>query len=381
MDYEYYDESRTRFQLQSGPSVADPEEEKKTINLSEVGACFLLALLCLGFAWYSQGILQFSLFWLASAVLVGPFAPPSATGGVCRVGVGELLPPEKEEDEVSPEIESFSTRNSKQRRKAPSEPVEEPGPKRDQSIGEKKVDHANHHVGKNGNQASVDGGNGEEDAENDGSSGVDDDLYDYDNSAYQKQDMASVEGDENCTNVAKGDAEWTPADVELLKKLMVKYPRGMLKRWEVIAESFDGSHNVESIVKMSKAIGEKKKGTNDAYTDFLAKRKGQVNAIASPLSQRWEMDDSHMEGAKAAEGEQESTQGENGVSKVEQGKKKSEWTEAEDKALLSALKSFPKDSQMRWEKVALAVPTRTKQQCYRRYTQLKDSFRNKLEKS
>ena len=62
---------------------------------------------------------------------------------------------------------------------------------------------------------------------------------------------------------------------------------------------------------------------------------------------------------------------------VAKGEKKKEWTEAEDKALLNALKAFPKDTQMRWEKVALAVPGRTKQHCLRRYAELRDGFRSK----
>ncbi|MCO5591286.1 hypothetical protein L7F22_045267 [Adiantum nelumboides] len=385
MDYDYYDESRTRFQLQSGPLAADSEEEKQRISLLEVGACFFLAILCLSCAWYSQGFRQFSLLWLASALFVGPFAPLSATGGVCRVGVGELLPPEKEEEETS-ETEIGRGQNPKQHRKTPSLPLQEPIPLKDRGNVKKQVDHTMQHVRKNGELASDDGGIGKEDAENNDSSDADHGMYDYDSNIYDKTGVSNIQSDQNCTTAANGDAEWTPTDIDLLKKLMVRYPRGMLKRWEVIAESFEGSHSVDSIVKMSKALGEKKKSCNDSYSDFLANRKGQANAIASPLSQRWDVDVPYTEDTKVT-GEEKSMQGEVDVSKTVvdtaqgQGRKKSEWTEPEDKALLSALKTFPKDTPMRWEKVALAVPTRTKQQCFRRYTQLKESFRNKLEKS
>ncbi|KAI5057037.1 hypothetical protein GOP47_0028855 [Adiantum capillus-veneris] len=383
MDYDYYDESRTRFQLQAVPLTSDPDEEKKRIDLFEVGSCFFLALLCLGFAWYSQGFCQFSLLWLASALFIGPFAPPSATGGICRVGVGKLLPPEKEE-EGSSETEDSCAHNVKQRRKVAALPVQEPVPPKDRGNVEEQVGHAMRRVKENGKLASDDSGDGEEGPENNGSSGVDDDMYDYDSQAYDKKGVRKTQSNPNRTNAANGDAEWTSADVDLLKKLMVRYPRGMLKRWEVIAESFDGVHSVESIVKMSKTLGEKKKSSSDSYSDFLEKRKGQSTVIASPLSQRWDIDDPHMEDTKSEENitQEEDDQPKTVGNTIQgQGRKKSEWTEAEDKALLSALKTFPKETPMRWEKVALAVPTRTKQQCFRRYTQLKESFRNKLEKS
>ncbi|KAH7281171.1 hypothetical protein KP509_36G033600 [Ceratopteris richardii] len=232
-------------------------------------------------------------------------------------------------------------------------------------------------VVQNGNVISdSDDVNGEEEVENDGDTSENDALYDYENSPQRSKDVTNMP-DQNGLASVKGEAEWTPADIDLLKKLMVRYPKGMLKRWEVIAESFDGSHSVESIVKMSKAMAEKKK-TNDDYSDFLAKRKGHANAIASPLSLRSDSDESGGENLKsAAENKDEIMQ--NGDGKESQKKKKSEWSDAEDKALLNALKMFPKDTPMRWEKVALAVPTRTKPQCFRRYSQLKEGFRNKME--
>lgn len=52
------------------------------------------------------------------------------------------------------------------------------------------------------------------------------------------------------------------------------------------------------------------------------------------------------------------------------------WSSAEDLALLNALKAFPKDVAMRWEKIAASVPGKTKSACMKRVTELKKNFRS-----
>lgn len=63
--------------------------------------------------------------------------------------------------------------------------------------------------------------------------------------------------------------------------------------------------------------------------------------------------------------------GENVEKVVESG-----WSSGEDIALLNALKAFPKDVSMRWEKVAAAVPGKSKAACMKRVTELKKGFRS-----
>ena len=50
------------------------------------------------------------------------------------------------------------------------------------------------------------------------------------------------------------------------------------------------------------------------------------------------------------------------------------WSSAEDIALLNALKAFPKEVSMRWEKVAAAFPGRSKPACMKRFAELKKGF-------
>lgn len=143
--------------------------------------------------------------------------------------------------------------------------------------------------------------------------------------------------------------EWVEADDDLLKKLMGKHPVGKPGRWEAIAEGFKGKHKVETVMAKAKQVGEKKASDRDAFDKFLKDRK--------PVDKRC-LDE------------------EEGGLNVEEGRKEGGWTPAEDLALLNALKAFPKEAAMRWEKVASSVPGKTKAACVKRVADLKKDFRS-----
>ncbi|VFQ74493.1 unnamed protein product [Cuscuta campestris] len=152
--------------------------------------------------------------------------------------------------------------------------------------------------------------------------------------------------------VAPEEKDWSEGDVELLKKLLGKHPVGKPGRWEAIAEGFNGRHRVEGVIKQAKELGEKKaNNASDSYQKFLKDRK-QID------SQERGGDGSEEE----AKGEDESGGG--------------GWTGGEDLALLNALKAFPKEAAMRWEKIATAVPGKGKAACMRRVSELKRDFRS-----
>ncbi|CAI0449285.1 unnamed protein product [Linum tenue] len=126
---------------------------------------------------------------------------------------------------------------------------------------------------------------------------------------------------------------------------MAKNPVGKPRRWEVIAEAFNGRHRVESVIKAAKEMGEKKSDDSDSYAKFLKNRK--------PV-------DARVEAAEMDEGGADNDGGSSG----------------EDIALLNALKAFPKDVAMRWDKVAAAVPGKSKAACVKRVSDLKKGFRS-----
>lgn len=298
MDFDIIDDVKPRFQLQSGPLASDSED--KELNRVLIGVCSSVGVLFLALSWFQTGIFQFLCFWLALSLAVGPFAPSALTGGSCRVGAGELLPEPEPVEEVS------------------SEP-------------EKRIEGSNRR---------------------------------FDANAASRESLApypapvskpEVNGIAASTQQAKtgADKEWTGEEIELLRKQLVKFPRGTLQRWDVVSEVFAGSHSTEDVIKIAKLLGEKKFADGDSYAKFLAQRKGGEKSIESPLSQRWEGDfaDATYE-------------------------LKSDWTETEDMALVAGLKTFPKDTVKRWDKVADVVPGRSKAQCFKRFSELRESFRN-----
>lgn len=143
------------------------------------------------------------------------------------------------------------------------------------------------------------------------------------------------------------EKEWSEEDIEVLKKQIVKNPVGKPGRWEVIAAAFGGRHGVESVIKKVKELGEKKVDDSESYAEFLKKRKALDKRVVE-------------------------NEGDENVEKVVE----SGWSSGEDIALLNALKAFPKDVSMRWEKVAAAVPGKSKAACMKRVTELKKGFRS-----
>ncbi|CAN1123681.1 Transcription factor MAMYB [Linum perenne] len=125
---------------------------------------------------------------------------------------------------------------------------------------------------------------------------------------------------------------------------MAKNPVGKPRRWEVIAEAFNGRHKMDSVIKAAKEMGGKKSDDGDSYAKFLKNRK--------PV-------DTRVDEAAEVDG------AENGST-----------SSGEDIALLNALKVFPKDVAMRWEKVAAAVPGKSKAACMKRVSELKKGFRS-----
>ncbi|KAK8947358.1 hypothetical protein KSP39_PZI006495 [Platanthera zijinensis] len=142
------------------------------------------------------------------------------------------------------------------------------------------------------------------------------------------------------------EEEWTSEDFEILKRQISKHPAGAPGRWERVAGAFKGRRGVESVIRAAKSLSEKgPPGGADSFAQFLKQRK--------PLDRRV---DDHANGDPIA--------GNGG------------WSSGEDITLLNALKAFPKDAEMRWEKVAAAVPGKSKAECIKRAAELKRDFRS-----
>lgn len=155
----------------------------------------------------------------------------------------------------------------------------------------------------------------------------------------------------NGVTAVEEEKEWREEDIAILKKQMAKNPVGKPRRWEVIADAFGGRHKTESVIKKAKELGEKRVDDSESYAEFLKKRKAVDKRAVDEGEGEGEVEDLAVE------------------------KNESGWNSVEDIALLNALKAFPKDVSMRWEKVAAAVPGKSKAACIKRVAELKKGFR------
>lgn len=315
---EFLDEdARPRFVLESKPTPERAQSSQASQSLHKPTLFVSLTLsalfLALSFLYFSSEPFQSLFIWLSLSLVVGPFAPLPLTAGDIRVGRGSPLPEPTKKTEVSDEV---SKRNSKRSVKSTRK----------------------------------------QDGSENGSGST---RPDYGWEAVE-QNGISVNGNGSVTKFDKGEGkvvfeevQWDEGDDELLKKLMGKHPVGKPGRWEAITEGFKGRHSVESVIKRSKELGAKKVSDEDSYKKFLKDRK--------PVDRR-------------IDGGNESNV--RGLQSVEEKGESSGWSAGEDLALLNALKAFPKDIAMRWEKIAAAVPGKTKAACMKRVAELKKGFRS-----
>ncbi|KAF6151904.1 hypothetical protein GIB67_010478 [Kingdonia uniflora] len=193
-------------------------------------------------------------------------------------------------------------------------------------------------------------------------------------------------------NYQKKEKPWVREEIELLRKAILKYPKGTSRRWEVVSDFIGTGRSVDEILKATKTVLLQKPDSAKAFDSFLEKRK-TAPAIVSPLTTREESEgvviqtenpepksskpfDSNQKPASSNE-TQETPKSEvtsNGVSSMAE---QDLWSTIQERALVQALKTFPKEANQRWERVAAAVPGKTVNQCKKKLTSLKENFRSK----
>jgi DnaJ family protein C protein 2 len=183
----------------------------------------------------------------------------------------------------------------------------------------------------------------------------------------------------------KKEKPWAKEEIELLRKGTQKYPKGTSRRWEVISEYIGTNRSVEEILKATKTVLLQKPDSSKAFDSFLEKRK-TAPVIASPLSTRDDIDPVIPASATVNNGvtdksDKESSSQSQSTSPVKDdvvaNGDQDAWSAIQERALVQALKTFPKETSQRWERVATAVPGKTMNQCKKKFTSLKENFRSK----
>ncbi|CAL8147850.1 unnamed protein product [Orchesella dallaii] len=144
---------------------------------------------------------------------------------------------------------------------------------------------------------------------------------------------------------------WTDEDLAELAKLCSKFPGGTPKRWEKISDALE--RPVPEVTFMAKKIMEKLTKRPEEEEEYKPQMKVKVKT----------------KGGKAdaiAAGEIDNV---------------ANWSVEEQKYLEKALLAYPKGALERWDKIAMMVPGRTKDECMKRFKYLADLVKKKKEQS
>lgn len=182
------------------------------------------------------------------------------------------------------------------------------------------------------------------------------------------------------SGIEKKDKPWGKEEIELLRKGIQKYPKGTSRRWEVISGYIGTGRSVEEILKATKTVLLQKPDSAKAFDSFLEKRKPAVS-ISSPLTTREEVEgvssNSNSSQTESHQKMEDVATAANGGGGVSSSSDQDVWSAVQETALVQALKTFPKETTQRWERVAAAVPGKTVNQCKKKFALLKENFRNK----
>ncbi|KAJ1161687.1 hypothetical protein NDU88_002169 [Pleurodeles waltl] len=171
--------------------------------------------------------------------------------------------------------------------------------------------------------------------------------------------QASKSSEQSSGGGGGGSKHYPEDDLQLLIKAVNLFPAGTNARWEVIA-NYMNLHSTSGIKRNSKDVISKAKSLqrldphqkddiNKKAFDKFKKEHGIVPQVvdnAAP-SERFDGPDALA------------------------------WTTDEQKLLEQALKTYPVNTPERWEKIALAVPGRSKKDCMKRYKELVEMVKAK----
>ncbi|GAB5568467.1 dnaJ homolog subfamily C member 2 isoform X1 [Prionailurus iriomotensis] len=172
--------------------------------------------------------------------------------------------------------------------------------------------------------------------------------------------QASKNAEKSTGGSGNGSKNWSEDDLQLLIKAVNLFPAGTNSRWEVIA-NYMNIHSSSGVKRTAKDVIGKAKSLqkldphqkddiNKKAFDKFKKEHGVVpQADNATPSERFEGPCTDF----------------------------TPWTTEEQKLLEQALKTYPVNTPERWEKIAEAVPGRTKKDCMKRYKELVEMVKAK----
>ncbi|KAF7228896.1 dnaJ homolog subfamily C member 2 [Nothobranchius furzeri] len=189
------------------------------------------------------------------------------------------------------------------------------------------------------------------------------------NALLQKEKEAEVQARQAARNAEHasggggGGKGWNEDDLQLLIKAVNLFPAGTNARWEVIA-NYMNLHSTSGLKRTAKDVINKAK--NLQKLDPLQKDEINKKAFEKFKKEHTSVPPS-IDNALPSE-RFDASSGEGNANP---------WTTEEQKLLEQALKTYPVSTPERWEKIAAAVPGRTKKDCMKRYKELVEMVKAK----
>ncbi|XP_037315683.2 dnaJ homolog subfamily C member 2 [Pungitius pungitius] len=186
------------------------------------------------------------------------------------------------------------------------------------------------------------------------------------NAQLQKEKEAEVQMRQSARSAEQASAaggaggkSWSEEDLQLLIKAVNLFPAGTNARWEVIA-NYMNLHSTSGIKRTAKDVINKAKNLqrldpvqkDDINRKAFEKFKKEHACVAPTI-------DNAVPSERFDDGNAAS------------------WTTEEQKLLEQSLKTYPVSTPERWEKIAAAVPGRSKKDCMKRYKELVEMVKAK----
>eukprot|EP01122_Echinamoeba_exundans_P018057 TRINITY_DN9973_c0_g1_i1.p1 TRINITY_DN9973_c0_g1~~TRINITY_DN9973_c0_g1_i1.p1 ORF type:complete len:670 (+),score=232.91 TRINITY_DN9973_c0_g1_i1:24-2012(+) len=201
---------------------------------------------------------------------------------------------------------------------------------------------------------------------------------------------------------AAKSAEWTPDEITLLGKALIRFPQGTNNRWEMVSQFMDGKRTPKEIIARLKAIKErdlsnKAPETRELEDSFSKWQRTKKDVdVGSDATQRWESEvaapaaaapapaaasppatqpdskpaASPKKAATAAPAKATAASAAPAKAATATESSVEDWTADQQKALEGALKKYPSTLSDRWDKIAEDVPGKNKKECIARFKHL-----------
>merc|ERR1712048_325201 len=163
-------------------------------------------------------------------------------------------------------------------------------------------------------------------------------------------------------------SEWSTDELQLLIKSVNLFPAGTVNRWEVCAEFINQHSSSGKTAKEVLAKAKEMQSGNFAMSSL----KEEVNKLAYENLQKGQRKEALDRCSKESECSQRLD-----TPAQQMGINNTPWSPDEQKLLEQALKTFPSSTPERWDRIAEAVPNRSKKDCMKRYKELAETIKAK----